>query len=293
MQIENVLTLENPQNPLPLIFDSPHSGTIYPPDFNYTCDFTVLERAEDKYVDELFAAAPAHGAPLLCALFPRSYIDVNRSMDDIDLELLAAKWPATSAIHPNPSNRSLAGIGLVRRLISPNNPIYTHKLSHKDIMWRIETYYTPYHAALDKLINDAHQNYGQVWHINCHSMPSASVIDKINRINPAKPPDFVLGDRDGTSCDVELTHLVRDFLKSKGYKVAINNPYKGVELVSRYSAPSMGRHSLQIEISKALYMNEQTSLKSKNFDKLRMDMTALIAHLADYAQSNLIPLAAD
>ncbi len=294
MLIPNVLKLDVPENPLPLIFDSPHSGTHYPNDFGYSCAFKVLERAEDKYVDDLFSAAPDYGGTLLSALFPRSYIDVNRAHDDIDPELYDGDWPINDAFSPNPSNRSYAGIGLIRRLVRPGEPVYDGLLSPKDIKSRIDTYYTPYHDTLQKIIEAAHYNYGQVWHINCHSMPSPKRTSGVaGRINPSIAPDFVLGNRDGTTCDIAFTHALRDYIKSTGYKVAINDPYKGVELVERYSSPATGRHSIQIEISKALYLDEDTYEKSSNYSKLKDDITKLIQFCADYAQSNLTELAAD
>lgn len=293
MLIPNVLELIAPENPLPLVFDSPHSGTHYPDNFNYACDFATLEKAEDKLVDDLFSAAPNHGGCLLNALFPRSYIDTNRASDDIDPELFEGEWPFED-FPINPSNRSYAGIGLIRRLLTPKDSLYAHKLSPKDIMSRIETYHTPYHDTLQQILDGAHNNFGQVWHINCHSMPSAATSKgAMGRINPYIQPQFVLGDRDGTSCDIGFTHAIRDHLKSKGYIVAINNPYKGVELVERYSAPASGRHSLQIEINRALYLNEDTYKKSANYDKLKADITDLIAFCASYVESNLIPIAAD
>ena len=287
-------TLYQPTEFIPLVFDSPHSGQNYPDDFNYCCDRGALEKAEDKYVDDLFSNAPDLGVPLLCANFPRSFLDVNRAVDDIDEELLSEPWPAHFDITPAPSNRSYAGIGLIRRLVQPGVPVYDHALTPEEIYQRIETYYRPYHDTLSKLINHAHYHYGQVWHINCHSMPSASTRQgALGRVNPFNSPDFVLGDRDGTSCALDFTHSVRDFLTSLGYKVAINDPYKGVELVKRYSAPSTGRHSLQIEICRSLYLNEDSYEKSRNYDKLKQDITKLIEFCADYANANLIPIAAD
>jgi len=294
MIIENVLELKSPADPLPLIFDSPHSGTHYPDDFHYDCAFDLLQAAEDKYVDDLFADAQEHGGCLLTALFPRAYIDVNRAASDIDPALFEGDWQYDEELPIAPSNRSDAGIGLIRRLIKAQTHVYNNLLSQKEIKSRIETYYTPYHDTLKKIVDGAHQQFGSVWHINCHSMPSAGKrLNAGGRSNPFSTPDFVLGDRDGTSCDLDFTHSLRDFLKSKGYKVAINTPYKGVELVERYSAPTMGRHSIQIEICKSLYMDEETFEKNKNYAALKADINALIAFCANYAQSNLIPLAAD
>jgi len=294
MLIPDVLELQAPENPLPLVFDSPHSGTHYPKDFDYACDFKILERAEDKYVDDLFNAAPEYQACLLKALFPRSYIDANRNINDIDPELFDGEWPYKDQYPIKPTNRSEAGIGVIRRLITPSQELHTRKLSPKDIKLLIETYYIPYHTALQQILDGAHDKFGAVWHINCHSMPSAaSSKGGMGRINPYIQPDFVLGDRDGTSCDIDFTHSIRDFLTSNGYKVAINNPYKGVELVQRYSNPAAGRHSLQIEVNRALYLNEETYKKSKNYNTLKTDITKLINFCADYTQSQLIPIAAD
>ncbi|MGB4106327.1 MAG: N-formylglutamate amidohydrolase [Alphaproteobacteria bacterium] len=286
-------TILEPKTAIPLVFDSPHSGTHYPEDFEFACKFEDLQKAEDKFVDELFACAPEYGASLLLANFPRSYIDVNRREDDIDPVILAESWPFGKI---NPSSRSDAGIGLIRRLVRPGIPVYDQPLSVEDITRRIEKYYKPYHGALEKLIQDAHYNFGQVWHVNCHSMPGASARPKQPSSLMGRLPresDFVLGDRDGTSCDLDFTHAMRDFLKGLGYTVTINDPFKGVELVHRYSAPARGLHSLQIEINKSLYMNENTNKKTADFENLRLDIESFVAFCADYVQSNLMDVAAD
>jgi N-formylglutamate amidohydrolase len=290
----DILSIARAEKPLPLVFDSPHSGTIYPDDFGYGCDFHDLVQAEDKYVDELFSCAPAFGAAFQKALFPRSYIDVNRAVDDIDLNLLDEDWPFDDI---QPSARSDAGIGLIRRLVKPGMPVYNRFLSAEEIAARIERYYKPYHASLEKLLNDAYYNFGQVWHINCHSMPSASAFPKHGVMGLAghkpKPIDFVLGDRDGASCDIDFTHATRKFLESLGYSVSINDPFKGVELVRRYSQPTRGRHSLQIEINKALYMDEETHLKNSDFKALQADIEKLVTFIAGYVSAQLVDLAAD
>jgi N-formylglutamate deformylase len=285
--IEGVYTLIEPKNRLPLIFDSPHSGTLYPDDFRYACDFPSLEKAEDKLVDDLFIKAPDYGASYLTAEFPRSYIDVNRCEKDIDPDLLDDLWPyeiATTA-------RSHAGIGLIRRLVKPGVPVYNRQLTSAEIQKRIETYYRPYHQTLERVIEKAHYDYGSVWHINCHSMPSSE--GQTFRTIPLRGADFVLGDRDGTTCAPNFTRSIRDFLKGLGYKVAINDPYKGVELVRRYSAPSTGRHSLQIEVSRSLYLDEKNYKKSKNYNTLKDDIEKLIEFISRYVQAQQIPLAAD
>lgn len=289
----DIFSILKPASPLPLIFDSPHSGTHYPADFAYVCDFHELAKAEDKYVDALFSAAPDHGAAFLAAHFPRSYIDVNRAADDIDPGLIAEPWPHDPV---NPSARSDAGIGLIRRLIKPGVPVYNRTLSADDVLRRIEKYYKPYHAALQALIDEAHYNFGQVWHINCHSMPASAARPKqaIGLLgHQVKASDFVLGDRDGTSCDPDFTRALRDFLRRRGYTVTVNDPFKGVELIDRYSAPARGRHSIQIEVNKSLYMNEDTLEKTTNFANLKNDIEKLMAFCADYVQARMISLAAD
>lgn len=285
--VNGIYTLMRPAQPLPLVFDSPHSGIEYPADFDYACDFGLLEKAEDKYVDELFSSAPEFGATYLCAHFPRSYIDANRCHMDIDVDLLEEAW--TDAI--NTTTRSHAGIGLIRRLVRPGVPLYSRQLKVSEIKHRIENYYIPYHTALEKLIEEAHYNFGQVWHVNCHSMPTQD--GHSFRASPLKAADFVLGDRDGTTCDLDFTHAVRDFLKGLGYRVSVNDPYKGVELVRRYSSPSTGRHSLQLEVARGLYMNEETYKKSSNFNKLKNDIDKMIKFCGDYVQSQSLPIAAD
>lgn len=294
--MKDVLNISKPKEAaLPLIFDSPHSGHTYPSDFNHACDFKTLEAAEDKYVDDLFANAPNHGGTLLCALFPRSYIDTNRAENDIDLQLVEGKWPE-GEITPAPSPRSNAGIGLIRRLVRPGIPVYNRTLSPDEIIKRIEKYYRPYHSALKDLIDDAHYNFGQVYHINCHSMPNASAYPKrgIGLVgNKAKPSDFVLGDRNGTSCSTLFTRGLRDFIKELGYTVTINDPFKGVELVEEYSDPSSGRHSLQLEINKSLYMDEKTGKKLKKYEHFKQDVEKIISFCASYCESQLTDLAAD
>lgn len=285
---EQIYQITSPAHPaLPLVFDSPHSGRIYPADFNYACPFDVLQRAEDNDVDILFETVPGHRAVLLCALFPRTYIDVNRAEDDIDRELLDEHWPHRLA----PSSRSAAGIGLIRRLVKPSMPVYDRKLGIAEIRNRLDRYYHPYHAALKTLLDDAHRDYGQVWHINCHSMPGPNLPVSHGILN--RQTDFVLGDRDGTSCALAFTHFLRDSLRNMGYKVAINNPYKGVEIVRRSAAPALGRHSIQLEISKALYWDDHKLKRTSNFNKLKHDLERLSGLCAAYVTDHLVSRAAD
>ena len=291
--MDNILTIHAPQSPLPLVFDSPHSGHHYPEDFGFACDFAALQRTEDKHVEDLFAPAPEFGATLLLAHFPRCYIDANRAVDDIDTKIMDEDWPFGPIA---PTSRSDAGIGLVRRLVKPGLPVYNRPLSAEEVAHRIEKYYRPYHTALEKILDDAHYNFGKVWHINCHSMPASSARPKqpIGLVG-SKPRecDFVLGDLDGTSGDVRFNYALREFLKSLGYAVTVNDPFKGVELVGRYSNPPRGRYSLQIEINKSLYLNEETNEKNKNYPALKADVEKMIIFCANYVNAQLIDIAAD
>lgn len=276
--VPGVLFRRDPVAPeAPLVFDSPHSGTEYPADFRYSCPLEILRMAEDAWVDELYAAAPEHGATLIGALFPRSYLDVNRDQADIDEALLDARWPG----EVRPSEKTRLGQGLVRRLAKPGLPVYDRKLSIAEMQARIRTYYEPYHEALQQALDRLHSKFGVVWHINCHSMPERG--NEMSSDPGAVRADFVLGDRDGTTCDAEFTDFVRRVLTGRGYEVKVNEPYKGVELVRRHGRPAENRHSLQIEVNRRLYMDEKRIIKNENFDKLAGDISHLVEALASFA----------
>lgn len=260
-------------DPLPLVFDSPHSGAVYPEEFAFCCPLPVLRRAEDAYVDELYAAAPRYGATLIGALFPRSYIDVNRAPDDLDPAILSRALPPI--LKPRPATR----VGLVRRHAQPGVPIYDRKLDPDDVLARIERYHAPYHRVLDETCDALHRQFGTLWHINCHSMPSYG--------DRGEHGDFVLGDRDGTTCDADFTNFVAGFLRGLGYDVRINEGYKGVEIVRRQGRPAECRHSLQIEVDRSLYMDQKTLEKLPRFERLQADLGALIEATAEFVRNRL------
>lgn len=263
---------------VPLVFDSPHSGRDYPDDFHASVSVDMLRQAEDSYVDELYAAAPAHGATLVTARFPRTYIDPNRSLLDIDASLLEAPWPGPAV----PGRKTQLGVGLIWRVLDSGEAIYARKLSVDEVKRRIVRYHQPYQRAVKDALDAAHAHFGAVWHVNCHSMPAMS--GRISEEGPGKPrADFVVGDRDGTTCAPEFTALVAGRLRDMGYDVRLNDPYKGVELVRAFSDPAAGRHSLQLEVNRRLYMDERTREKSAGFERLRADLERLIAGLAAYA----------
>lgn len=290
--MQNVFTLIKPEKQLPLVFDSPHSGNIYPDDFDYACAHDDLQVCEDHHVDALFAHVTNLGAPLLKAHFPRSYIDPNRAEDDIDLLLLSGEFP-----YPvKPTSRSESGIGLIRRLVRPGIAVYNRQLSPDEVLHRIQTYYRPYHDALMRLIEVMHYDYGCVFHINCHSMPNhlARPRRPLGLIgNTPKSADFCIGDRDGTTASIFFTQSLRKYIRSLGYSVTINDPFKGVEILRQTGDPARGRHAIQLEINKALYMDEETGQKNANYLKLQHDLESITGFIADFVQSQMNSMAAD
>jgi N-formylglutamate amidohydrolase len=278
-EIPGVLWRRDPLTPeVPLVFDSPHSGSHYPEDFRFCCPLDALRTAEDSFVDELYTAAPEIGATLIGALFPRSYVDPNRAADDLDAALFEGAWPRPLS----PSHRTRSGLGLVRRVARPGIPIYDRRLTAAEILARVDRYHTPYHRVLDETCDRLHRKFGTVWHINCHSMPSQRRGKKGGHC-----ADFVLGDRDGTTCAPELTDFVARVLRGSGYNVRINEIYKGVEIVKRQGRPAAQRHSLQIEVDRALYMDQKTLEKSSDFARLQGDITLFIEALKNFVCERL------
>jgi N-formylglutamate deformylase len=256
---------------VPLVLDSPHSGRDFPADFDAIVGEADLREAEDCYVDELYAGALELGAPLLAAAFPRTYVDPNRHAGDVDLELIEGSWPWEY----RPSGKAKIGKALIWRTLEDGRPIYRKKLSVERVRSRIERFHVPYHEKLKEHLDAAHRRFGRVLHINCHSMRSVAGRQSDDGAGAVRA-DFVLGDRDGTTCDPRFTELVRSTLAGMGYEVKVNDPYKGVELVRAYSDPKAGRHSLQIEINKRLYMDERTLAKSEGFARLQAHLAELL-----------------
>jgi N-formylglutamate amidohydrolase len=256
---------------VPLVLDAPHSGRDFPSDFNPIVSEAELRESEDCYVDELYAAARELGAPLLAASFPPTYLDPNRHAGDVDLELIDGSWPWEY----RPSGKARIGKALIWRTLEDGRPIYGRKLVPQAVRARIERCHTPYHQRLKQHLDAAHRHFGSVYHINCHSMRCVAGRQSDDGEGSVRP-DFVLGDRDGTTCDARFTELVRSTLAGMGYDVKVNDPYKGVELVRAYSDPKAARHSLQIEINKRLYMDERTLAKTPGFSRLQANLGELL-----------------
>jgi len=263
----------------PLLIDSPHSGRCYPDDFKTVVPHQVLRGAEDWMVDDLFGAAPLEGASLLAARFPRAYIDPNRRLDDVDPALLAGEWPAPL----NPGPKSALGIGLFRHRTNDGGPLLPGPLSAEGLRARIERCWQPYRRSLSDALDRLHARHGAVWHIDVHSMKSFGTA--ITPDGPgAERPDMVIGDLDGTSCDPAFTDFVSERLCALGYSVAVNDPYKGAEIIRVHGRPTENRHSLQIEMKRNLYMDEATITANGVYDKLKADLRRLVADVAAWTR---------
>ncbi len=261
---------------VPVIYASPHSGNHYTAEFLATSrlDAVTLRGSEDCFVDEIFAAAPELGAPLLRALFPRVFLDPNREPYELDPAMFEDQLP------PHVNARSLrvaGGVGTIARVVGDGSEIYRDKLSFAEAERRLATYYKPYHDALARLIAETRERFGCAVLIDCHSMPSRGRAK--GRETMHRHTDIVLGDRFGTSCAKVLVETARKLLASSGYRVARNAPYAGGFITQRYGRPHEGVHALQIEINRALYMDEELIQRRPGITSVIRDVTALIAAL--------------
>lgn len=276
----------------PLVLSSPHSGAVYPRRFldRTKLDLAILRRSEDAFVDDLFSGARGRGVPLIRARFPRAYLDLNREPYELDPRMFDGPIPAFANTR---SLRVAGGLGTIPRIAGQAQEIYAARLPVGEAFGRIEKLYKPYHRRLRALLDRARAEFGVAVLIDCHSMPSGLLQPK-----PAAPaghrPDIVVGDRFGTSAAAVLVDLVVDTLEKLGYVVARNKPYAGGFITEHYGAPSANCHAIQIEISRALYMDERAITKSESFAATRDDLTKVVAALAALlaAGDDLMPRAA-
>lgn len=264
----------------PVVFDSPHSGTRYPDDFDFICDPALLRTAEDTHVEKLYDFAPGLGIAWVEALFPRSYLDANRNEREVDVGMLEGEWTGEVETDPVVLSKVRLGKGLVWKNTDGGVPLYGRRLWPDEVAQRIERCWRPYHDAVARAIEDAHARHGYSVHINCHSMPAIAGSHATDYPGLAHA-DFVVGDRDGTTADPRLSALLAEFLRGRGYGVEINYPYKGVELVRRYGAPARQRHSIQLEANRGLYMDEKTFELLPGAQELRDDLQAMARMLLE------------
>jgi N-formylglutamate amidohydrolase len=269
---------------VPLVFTSPHSGRDYPPAFvaASVLDPVALRRSEDSYVDELFAAAPRLGAPLLKALFPRAFIDPNREPFELDPAMFSDDLPSYADTQ---SSRVAAGLGTIPRVISNGQEIYRGKLTFAEAAERINHYYRPYHKALAALVDDTVERFGCCVLIDCHSMPSVGgLLDPDAGRGRA---DFVIGDCFGNACEESISATVERALRARGHSVVRNKPFAGGFTTRHYGKPSIGVHALQIEINRALYMDEVKIERREGMDRLTGHMTDVMVALTGLAALDL------
>ena len=266
----------------PVVFNSPHSGARYPRRFLAASrlDALALRRSEDAFVDELFLPCVALGAPLLRAHFPRAFLDLNREAFELDPQMFEGALPEIANTR---SLRVAAGLGVIPRVVGDTQPIYRGRIPVADGLGRIAAFHQPYHARLGGLIERAHARFGMVVLIDCHSMPST--------LAEGSPLDIVLGDRFGTSAAGWIVDALEAALLELGYRVRRNKPYAGGFITEHYGAPASGRHAVQIEINRALYMDERRIVKLERAHALAQALfvaaEALVARLAEARSGRL------
>ncbi len=270
----------------PIIFNSPHSGSAYPDSFLNASriDLPTLRRSEDSFMDELIGELSALGFATVRVNFPRSYVDVNREPYELDPRMFSGRLPSFANTR---SMRVAGGLGTIPRVVGDGQEIYRERLSVDDAMGRIETLYKPYHRALRRLISKVHQSFGAAVVVDCHSMPSIGV----SRDEPRRP-DFVIGDRYGTSCAMLLPDMVEDTMTQLGYSIGRNKPYAGGFITEHYGNPGSGLHVVQLELNRAVYMDERRREKGPRFAQVAEDFATLALALATVPLGELGPFQA-
>lgn len=278
-----------PNQSHPFVFNSPHSGRIYPESFvaRSRLDELGIRASEDFYVDQLFCLVPQLGVPLLRANFPRAWLDVNREPYELDPKMFNGPLPPHANIN---SVRVAGGLGTVPKIVAENKDIYRHRISVGEALSRIEHVYRPYHNALRKLIVSTHTKFGYCVLIDCHSMPS-----NIRAANSHDRPDFIIGDRYGNSADNRITQLAMLILNNMGYNAVRNKPYAGGFITEHYGRPHKHLHALQIEINRSLYVDEETLEHKSSFEKLKKDLASFASQFLYYVEQEYsdIPSAAE
>jgi N-formylglutamate amidohydrolase len=259
---------------LPVVVASPHSGRDYPSAFLAAAklDPHTLRRSEDGFVDEIFGQVPERGVPLLQALFPRAFLDVNREAYELDPDMFADALPGWVNTR---SPRVVAGLGTIARIVAQGKDIYRGKLRFAEAVERVERYYTPYHTALRRLVDETRAEFGRAILLDAHSMPSQGA----SRTPGGHAVDIVLGDCYGSACAGAVTETAEQWLTGRGYAVTRNTPYAGGFTTRHYGRPRAGIHALQIELNRALYMEEATLLPTRDLARLTADMTDFVAAL--------------
>jgi N-formylglutamate amidohydrolase len=269
-----------------VVFASPHSGRNYPWSFlsQSILNEHTIRSSEDAFVDDLFAAAPRFGAPLIAATAPRAFVDLNRSPDELDPALIEG----IKAQSTNP--RVTSGLGVVPRVVANGRSIYSGKLSRSEIDDRLQTVWHPYHTRLQQLLSENVKTLGEAILVDCHSMPHEA-IDVIGIAGGVRP-DIVLGDRFGAAADSAVVEKIESAFASVGLKVARNAPFAGAYTAQHYGRPSRGQHVVQIEIDRSLYMDERKIRPNANYAEFKSLLTQIVAEIAGIGRQTM-PIAAE
>ena len=263
---------------IPFVFNSPHSGRVYPPSFlaQSRLDAQAIRRSEDHFVDELYASAPALGAPLLLAHFPRAYLDANREPYELDPRMFDGALPP----HANTNSLRVAGgLGTVPKIVAENLDIYPGRLPVEEALSRIERLYKPYHACLRRLLSRTHARFGFCVLIDCHSMPGNTRF-----AGSSLRPDFIIGDRFGASASAALSDAALSILEDLGFRAVRNKPYAGGFITEHYGRPAKGLHALQIVVNRGLYVDETTLAKKPDFAVLQTAISAFLQDFSDHVE---------
>ncbi len=264
---------------IPFVFNSPHSGRAYSPSFlaQSRLDARAIRSSEDHFVDELYASAPALGAPLLLAHFPRAYLDANREPYELDPRMFDGALPP----HANTSSLRVAGgLGTVPKIVAENLDIYSGRLPVEEALSRIERLYKPYHACLRRLLSRTHSRFGFCVLIDCHSMPGNTRF-----AGSSLRPDFIIGDRFGASASAALSDAALSILEDLGFRAVRNKPYAGGFITEHYGRPRRGLHALQIEVNRALYVDEMTLEKRPDFAVLEAMIATFMRRMAAFTET--------
>jgi N-formylglutamate amidohydrolase len=267
----------------PVLFNSPHSGRVYPRAFLLTSrlDLATLRRSEDSFVDDLITGLVARGHPIMRAHFPRCYVDVNREPYELDPRMFDGRLPSFANTR---SMRVAGGLGTVARVVGDSQEIYDQRISVSEALHRIETLYKPYHRTLRRLFTRLHRDFGAAILVDCHSMPSTT-----GGRDDRPRADLVIGDRYGTSCVGLVAETVEQTLRGFGYAVSRNKPYAGGFITEHYGNPATGLHAIQLEINRALYMDERRYERSATFDRLAGEFAVLADQLCEIPLEELRP----
>lgn len=286
--LKNAYNLVRPETrTTSVVFASPHSGCDYPASFlrRAVLNASEIRSSEDAFVDQLFQAVPAYGAPLLTANAPRAYVDLNRGADELDSALI--EGVRRSAQNP----RVASGLGVIPRVVANGQHIYRGKLTLVEAHQRIAQYWRPYHDQLQTLLDESHNTFGEAILIDCHSMPHEA-LENVGPPGSARP-DVVLGDRFGATAAGSIVERVEAAFASAGLRVARNMPFAGAFITQHYGHPSRQQHAIQVEIDRALYMNERTLEPNGSFEAFRTLLTGVIAELTEIGRTADYKVAAE